>query len=394
MTRRSVLCARILLGGLLLALGAAACGGPQQAVLPTPAELPTVTPTPTPVTPPTLPPTWTPSPSPEPQATATAAPTEASAVDFLIYVADGAIQRVMLDGSPPVALTSAMAARDLALAPDNQRVAFVGAGSGSGSEVYVLDLVTGGLQQSSSLGFADVVDPSWSADGNWLAFAAGQFLGQEREVYTVRPDGLDQSRRTEQATIGLSDPIWTPDSSGLLFAAPGLFLLDLASGQVTPLTIESSFGNDTHPRWRPGSDEIVYIRTEQDTVGYPGGELVAFTLATVSIEQDLPPLVNLYVQDFTFSADGRSMVFTNDFTVNLFDYETRSARRLLETGDILPLAAINADGTRIAYYGPNVSGGAVPQIIVVDATGQAPQVAADVGAAVVTDLIWVHLLPQ
>ena len=393
MFRRRVLATRLALGGLLLVLGAAACA-PQEVALPTAAELPTITPTPTAVTPPTLPPTWTPVPTDVPQATPTLAPTEPAAVDFLVYVADGAIQRALLDGSAVDALTGPVAARDLALAPDNRRVAFVGAGSGSGSEVYVLDLVTGGLQQASSLGFADVVDPSWSADGNWLAFAAGQFLGQEREVYTVHPDGTDQSRRTEQNTIGLSDPVWTPDSRGLLFAAPGLFLLDLASGQATPLTIESSFGNDTHPRWRPGTDEIVYIRPMQDTVGYPGGQLVTFTLATASIEQDIPPLVDLYVQDFSFSADGRAMVFTTDFMVNLFDYNSRSARRLRDTTDLLPLAAISPDAGQIAIYGPNTSGGTVPQIVVVDETGQDPRVITDVNAAVVTDLLWAHLLPE
>ncbi len=373
----------------------AACAPTPPALIPTPAELPTLTLTPTRITPPTLPPTWTPViPTETPVASLVPTATLAPMTDYLIYVADGAIQRVRVDSGEGVALTGPMAARDLALSPDGRQVAFVGAGAGSGSEVYVIDVASAFLQKASSLGFADVVDPAWSPDGRWLTFAAGQFMGQEREIYTVQPDGLNQERRTTLARIGLSDPVFMPDSSGLVFAAPGLHRLDLASGAVQPLTIESGWGNDTSPRWRPASDELIYIRPAQDTVGYPGGSLRVITLAGVSIDQEPPVLADLYVQAFAFSADGQRMVFTSDFTVNLYDFNTRTARRLLETGSILPLAAIAPDGQRIAYLGPNVDGGAAPQLVIVNAIGREPASVTEVSAAVATDLVWTRLEGQ
>ncbi len=380
---------------LLLVIVLAACAPAEPASIPAPVELPTLTLSPTRITPPTLPPTWTPvipSETPAPsQAPAAALP---AAIDYLIYVADGAIQRVTLESGEVVAMTGAMAARDLALSPDGRQVAFVGAGAGSGSEVYVLDLRSAFLQKASSLGFADVVDPAWRSDGTQLVFAAGQFMGQEREIYTVGPDGLNQERRTTLARIGLSDPVFTPDGRGLVFAGPGLHSLDLASGAIQPLTIESGWGNDTSPRWRPGSDELIYIRPERDTVGYPGGSLRVITLAEANIDREPPMLANLYVQAFAFSADGQRMVFTSNFSVNLYDFNTRTARRLLETGAILPLAAIAPDGERIAYLGPNVDGGDVPQVVIVNAIGREPFSVTDVSAAVVTDLLWTRLEGQ
>ncbi len=169
--------------------------------------------------------------------------------------------------------------------------------------------------------------------------------------------------------------------------------LDLASGAVQPLTIESGWGNDTSPRWRPGSDELIYIRPARDTVGYPG-IAARHHAGEANIDQEPPVLANLYVQAFAFSADGQRMVFTSHFSVNLYDFSTRTARRLLETGAILPLAAIAPDGEWIAYLGPNVDGGDMPQMVIVNAIGREPFSVTDVSAAVVTDLLWTRIEAQ
>lgn len=377
---------------LLILVLLAACA-PAAVEIPTAAVLPTATAAPPTAVPPTLPPTWTPSPVPS-ATPVTHTPTLETVVepvrDRLIFVADGAVQAVSTaPGSVPVALTGPMEARDLTLSPEGQRLAFVGAGLGSGREVYVLDLESGDLQQVTSLGYADVVDPAWRPNGITLTFAAGPYAGREREVYTVRADGGSLRQRTSLGVIDLSDPVFTPDGRGILFAAPGLFMLDIATGRITTLTFASGGGNNASARWRPGTGTVVYIEEDPRPVGYPGGPLRYFDPDLYVPDTEAQTLVDMYVQAFVFSADGRWMAFTSDFGVYLMDFDSLSMRQIAETGNVLPRVAISPDGSLLAYLTANIGGGSLPQIVVSDHTGRDRWVVTDVTAQVVGDMLWV-----
>lgn len=342
--------------------------------------------------PPTLPPTWTPSPvlSPTPEALAeTTSPAATGPQERLVFVANGAFWSVNVDGTGLAPLTGAVGARDLALSPDGRRVAFIAPGPGSALEVFVLNLGDATVRQVTSLGFADVVDPSWHPDGSQVIFAAGRYQGQEREVYTVRPDGQSLRQLTTLAMPGLSDPIFTPDGNGILFAAPGLMLMDLASGDRTTLTVSSGSLNDSSPRFRPGSDQVVYIELSLGEAGYPGGPLRYFDLNTFNPDAEPPTLVDLYVQSFVFAASGQWLAFTSHDGVYLVDFDTMSSRQLTGTGGVLPRVAISPNSSRIAYLAGNTTGGGAPQLVISGRAGRDPRVVADVAAQEVGDLLWV-----
>ncbi len=400
----------LLLGVVLLA----ACAQPTAIVIPTVIALPSIPPAlaatgtaaavQTAVAPPTLPPTWTPaalaSLTPLPSPTAPVADTTTG--DRLLFVADGAIYIVGVDGAGFRGLTGSAQARDLALSPDGTQIVFVGAGSGSASEVYLLTIDSGEVRPLTALGYADVVGPSWHPDGQSIVFAAGQGGGDARDLFTVRSDGGDLERRTVFGqpppadgtgdgfvAVGVSDPLFVPDGSGIVFAGPGLALLDLDTQQVHALTIPGGWGNDTNPRWRPGTFELAYISSEQGDRGYAGGPIRSFDLLTWQEEDVPPPLASVFAQSFQNSEDGRAMIIASNFGVVLLDYASRSARSIADTGSLLPRVTISPDGSRIAYMTASITGGAMPQLVLNDRTGRSPRVLMDVDAQVLGDLLWI-----
>jgi dipeptidyl aminopeptidase/acylaminoacyl peptidase len=412
---------RKLMLSLLLALLLAGCATPTPVVIPTVVMLNTVPPEQaatqtaaaylTQVSPPTLPPTWTPVPTPTPEVLA-ALPedTTTTAPDRLLYVADGILAAVNTDGTEPRALTGPSGVRDLALSPDGTQLAFVAQGAGSAYEVYILDLLTGQQRPVTALGFAEMHDPAWHPNGQLLAFAAGQYAGQAREIYTVRPDGQGIQQRTVlarsvvegtptgdgsdaalfsvDATL-VSSPVFTLDGASIIFAAPGLNKLDLSTDAIEVLAIYSGFGSDTNVRWRPGTDDLIYIRPTSSAAGYMGGPLHEIDMENF-VPNTVPPMIaDVFAQGFACSADGRRVVIAADFSLYLFDYSSRSVRKLLDTGSILPQAAINPDGSQIAYIGGSISGGDVPQMIITDATGRNPRVVMDVPAQTLDELLWI-----
>jgi TolB protein len=58
------------------------------------------------------------------------------------------------------------------------------------------------------------IDPSWSPDGAWLAFAGHD--GYATEIFVVRPDGTAVTRLTSDGQLARS-PAWSPDGKQLAF---------------------------------------------------------------------------------------------------------------------------------------------------------------------------------
>ena len=58
------------------------------------------------------------------------------------------------------------------------------------------------------------LDPAWSPDGNWLAFAGHD--GTAIEVYAVQPDGSGVTRLTRDGMLARS-PVWSPDGQHVAY---------------------------------------------------------------------------------------------------------------------------------------------------------------------------------
>jgi tricorn protease len=110
------------------------------------------------------------------------------------------------------------------------------------------------------------IDATWSPDGKQIAYLSD--ASGEYEIW-VRPVGGGDARRvTNDGAIWRFAPVWSPDSSMLLFGDKNqrLNLVDVASGRVR--VIDSSDRNDISDySWAPDNRFVAYVRNNELGIG-------------------------------------------------------------------------------------------------------------------------------
>ena len=112
----------------------------------------------------------------------------------------------------PVRLTTDDTASELYIrwAPDSTRMAYVGHTS-TGDAIYVLDDVENPVpRKAASLGRTQT-RPSFSADGQWLAFYSNHEESQRFDLYVVDAAGGKPQRIEKGVVLNHDGPTWTPD---------------------------------------------------------------------------------------------------------------------------------------------------------------------------------------
>jgi len=250
------------------------------------------------------------------------------------------LYRMRPDGSGRERLTDSAAMDDQAvLSPDGTQLAFVSTRDTRTTNVWVLDLasrnlrnVTGDLDGPVDGLPRGYFRPSWSPDGQWLAFSSDRntdWRGHERgaglghyqalSVYVIRPDGTGL-RRVTVPGLSAGSPKWSPDGSRLVFyeidpaqtfvarmgtpenAVAQIVSVDLATGERVEHT--AGAGLKVQPQFL-GADRIGYL-----VQAAPSGGSVEPGLAYTSGE-----IVQGNMRNPSWSSDGRSVVYEKtDFT--------------------------------------------------------------------------------
>ncbi len=116
--------------------------------------------------------------------------------------------------------------------PDGRRLA----ASEGLTDIFVVDVETGEsvklTDSTVEYGF-----PTWSADGEWLAYNRRGKTG--REVWLMRSDGSEARRLSNETTVDLSHPQWSPTNADHILVVvdhENLGILSATSGELTPLT--------------------------------------------------------------------------------------------------------------------------------------------------------------
>ena len=94
--------------------------------------------------------------------------------------------------------------------------------------------------------------PKWSPDGSLIAFKSHR--DGQAEIYTMRPDGTEQKRVTNNPELGIGPFDWSPDGESIAFVSTrdgnsNIYTLSLRTGKEEQLTDDPAA--DWWPSWGP-----------------------------------------------------------------------------------------------------------------------------------------------
>jgi hypothetical protein len=109
--------------------------------------------------------------------------------------------------------------------------------------------------------------PTWSPDGNWIAYSAGDLSGWDRAIYKIDLS----TRQIYSVTDHTRDdrwPAWSPDGTQIAFMRnqadlpagfyiPDIYVMDVNGGNQQQLT-DWDYG-DEHPAWSPDGQSIAFV---------------------------------------------------------------------------------------------------------------------------------------
>jgi Tol biopolymer transport system component len=182
------------------------------------------------------------------------------------------------------------------------------------------------------------IDPTWSPDGVWLAYAADR--GGGMDLWKQPASGGEPVQLTRGPAAEMH-PAWSPDGRTLAYSIQGeeggIFLIPSDGGQ--PIRVTS---HGARPAWAPDGRELAFDSNGSIyIVNYAGGE----PLLIVSGTSGAP-----YVE---WSRDGKSLYYWDRTRRDLFvvDVESKetASLNLIPTGEEAAGIAVGPEGDRLVF---------------------------------------------
>jgi tricorn protease len=201
------------------------------------------------------------------------------------------------------------------ISPEGKRAVFSARG-----DVYTVPAEKGSIRNLTRTPGIREDDVAWSPDGKWIAYLSDRT--GEQELYLMPQDGMGQEERiTFDGTMTRLHPVWSPDSSKLLFADKSLRLFYVDITEKKPVFIDQGhYAPDlTDYNWSPDSRWVVYSKAFEN-----GNQVVyLYSLADKNITPVTTDFYNSH--NPVFDPGGKYLYFVSERDYNeilgIFDFE-------------------------------------------------------------------------
>lgn len=262
---------------------------------------------------------------------------------------------------------------DVQLSPDGKLVVFVVRSIDTSKDEYrsTIWLVPAhGRSEPVQLTRGPKIDraPRWSHDGHTLAFLSDRDGGRS-QIYLL-PIAGGEARKLTALPAGAGEPLWSPDGTQLLFAAPVV---------VEPPPKE----RDAFERWRQRPKVIDRIPYKFDGVGF----LLQAHLQLFIVSVDSGQVRRITTDDRThwqpaWSPDGRRIVYASSrrapaeshrFDIWTMDADGHNARAITDAIEFAQWPSWSPDGRLIAFYGARQTADPMTLVWAVSPDGGVPR---------------------
>lgn len=192
--------------------------------------------------------------------------------------------------------------------------------------------------------FGDCHEPSWSPDGEKIAYHS--YKSGNYQIWTIGKDGSDLTQVTS-GPYDAREPVWSADGTKIIFSSDrngnyDIFEVLLSDLSVTQLTQDEA--NEYHPAIGP-DEKIVFVSEKPDAPGIYSISQGEVTLLSQSKQELASP---------TWSPDGGSVLFVSySGTESFLSYLDLAAGEVItvsDTGeDIFPFKASWVNDTSFVY---------------------------------------------
>jgi tricorn protease len=203
---------------------------------------------------------------------------------------------------------------DFDISPEGKRAVFTARG-----DVFTVPAKEGSIRNLTQTPGIREKYATWSPDGKWIAYVSDR--SGEDELYILPQDGLGKEVRiTTDGKVFRLPPVWSPDSSKLLFAdkSARLWYVDVQARQPV-LIAQGKYGDVAGYSWSPDSKWVAFANAveNRNNVVYlyslPEGKTTA---VTTSFTESWTPV---------FDPGGKYLYFLSNRDYNevlgVFDFE-------------------------------------------------------------------------